>query len=262
MSDKVTRKLVLTEACWPVFEFVINFTRQAQLGSAGPVDQVRYEALSALRDAEDLSRNDPATERVWISHVKPMLVYLIDYRMLNTEWSGRHEWFDHLFETDRTILDHASSEGGELFFRDCDELQKEYELAERRDRKDKDELAEVLSLYFVCLRLGFKGMYHDRPQELADYTRRLFTRLPAYAATRDREMFPQAYRHNQEVKVNYNLGMTVTMVAVVFLCILGGWFVISGIAWRSIVGELTAQARDWRNGNVPNVQSTAPPEDG
>lgn len=256
MSEKAQRKLVLTEGCWPVFEFIINFTRQAQLRTVGTTEQVRYEALSALRDAEDLVRNDAATERVWNSHVKPLLVYFLDYRMLNTDWPGRNEWFDHLFETDRTILDHASSEGGELFFRDCDELQKEYELAERRDRKDKDELAEVLSLYFVCLRLGFKGMYHDRPQELADYTRRLFTRLPAYASTRDREMFPQAYKHNQEVKVNYNLGMTLTMVLLISLLLIGGFIISSNFAWNRAVGELRVQKEKWQDGQVPEPPST------
>jgi len=257
MSEKAPRTLLLTEACWPVFEFSINFTRQAHLRNVGTNDQVRYEALSALRDAEDLARNDAATERVWNSHVKPMLVYFIDYRMLNTDWPGRNDWFDHLFETDRTILDHSSSEGGELFFKDCDELQKEYELAERRDRKDKEELAEVLSLYFVCLRLGFKGMYHDRPQELADYTRRLFTRLPAYASTRDREMFPQAYKHNQEIKVNYNLGMTMTMVLLVSALLIGGFVISSNFVWNRAVGELRAQKEKWEEGKVPEPPQVA-----
>lgn len=262
MSEKTKHSLALTEACWPVFEFGINFARQAHLRSIGAPDQVRYEALSALRDAEDLARGDAATERLWNSHVKPMLVYFIDYKMLNTDWPGRNDWFEHLFETDRSILDHASSEGGELFFRDCDEQQKEYEAAERRDRPDKDSLAELVSLYFVCLRLGFKGMYHDRPQELADYTRRLFTRLPAYATTRDREMFPQAYKHNQEVKVNYNLGMTMTMVVVVFGCILIGWFAASSFAWRTAVGGLQAQADEWRQGKVPVVPESVAAQGG
>jgi type VI protein secretion system component VasF len=132
--------------------------------------------------------------------------------------------------------------GGEVFFEKCDELQREYETAERRDRRDKDELAEQLNIFFVCLRLGFKGMFHDRPQELADYTRRLFTRLPAYAATRTKEMFPDAYRHNQELRVDYKLGMRVTVVLVCLAFVVVTWFAGTKIAWRGMVGDISAAA--------------------
>ena len=240
--------LRLAETCWPILEFVTNFVRQIKHGAAPPPDQVRFEALSALRDSEDLSRNDPVTERAWNDRVKAMMVYLIDYKMLNTEWEGRDFWFDSPFETDPTVLDHPQSVGGEEFFRDCDEMQREYELSERRDRQDKDELAGLLNLYFVCLRLGFKGQFHDRPQELADYTRRLFTRLPAYATTRAKEMFPEAYRHNQELKVNYNLGKNLTIILVTFLVVIGLSLVTFRAAWSNAVGEIADSATQWETG--------------
>lgn len=249
MTETVERpSLGLTEACWPVFEFLTNFVRQCKYGTVPSPDQVRFEAVSALRDAEDLARNDAAIERHWNDRIKAILVYLLDYKMLNTGWDGRNFWFDNPLETDPTILNHAEALGGEEFFRECDELQREYELAERRDRRDKHELAEVLSLYFVCLRLGFQGQFHDRPQELADYTRRLFTRLPAYATTRAREMFPDAYKHNQEVKVNYNLGMSLAIVLTTFFLILGGWLLASRWSWNSQVNRLEEISSQWETG--------------
>ncbi|MBI4717307.1 MAG: DotU family type IV/VI secretion system protein [Planctomycetes bacterium] len=251
--------LALTEACWPVFEFLTHFARQVHYHTVGPPEQVRYEALNALRDAEELARNDPATERLWDARVKPMLVYAIDYKMLNSDWDGRNYWYDNLFETDRTILDHSEALGGEKFFQDCDELQREYELAERRERRDRQELAELLSLYFVCLRLGFRGQYHDRPQELADYVRRLFTRLPAYATTRAKEMFPDAYSRNQEVKVNYNLGMSLTIVLVTFFLILATWFTMSKVLWTRAVGDIRACADRLVEGSSPSDASEPRP---
>ncbi len=238
--------LHLTTACWPVLEFATNFGRQVKYGSAPAPEQVRYEALSALRDAEDLARDDPAVERLWNDRVKAMMVYLIDYKMINTQWAGPEYWSDNPFETDPQILDHAQSTGGEDFFRDCDEIQREFELAERRERRDRHELGELLGLYFVCLRLGFKGQYHDRPQELADYTRRLFTRLPAYATTRAKEMFPESYAHNQEVKANYNLGMSLTVVMVTFAVIVGLSLVTFRLAWDSAVAQIEESAAAWR----------------
>jgi type VI protein secretion system component VasF len=170
--------------------------------------------------------------------------------MINTEWEGRNYWFDNRFETDPNILDHAQALGGEDFFRDCDEMQREYELAERRDRRDKDELAELLSLYFVCLRLGFKGQYHDRPQELADYTRRLFTRLPTYASTRGKLDFAEAYEHNQEQKANYNLGMSLTVVLVAFVAIITISIFTFRMAWGGAVEKIEDSAEKWQEVRV------------
>ena len=242
-TAEAKKTLHLTEACWPVLEFVTNFTRQIKFSAVPAPTQVRYEALSAIRDAEDLVREDPVSERAWHDRIKGAMVYFIDYKMINTEWEGRLYWLDNPFETDPNVLNHPQALGGEDFFTVCDELQREYELAERRERRDKEELAEQLGIYFTCLRLGFKGQYHDRPQELADYTRRLFSRLPAYGTTRAKEMFPEAYRHNQELKVNYDLGMKLTMLLVVLGIVLVTWFGVSRVAWKSFVGDIGHSAQ-------------------
>jgi type IV/VI secretion system ImpK/VasF family protein len=251
----------LTAACWPVFEFVINFARQMKGGAEPEPEQTRYEALAALRDADDIVRDDLAAERAWNERVKAMMVYFLDYKMLNTTWNGRDHWFNNRFETDREIMDHAESLGGDLFFEECDELQKEYEVADRRERPDRHELAEQLSLYYTCLRLGFKGKYHDQPQALADYTRRLFTRLPAYALTRGKEMFPEAYRHNQEVKVDYKLGMRLTMVLTIFVLILGASLIAFRVAWNSATGDIAKAAEDVRSGTYFNPPNQGASED-
>ncbi len=238
------RSLHLTEACWPVFEFITNFTRQLKGGATPDPQQLRFEGLSAWRDAADLARDEPVSERAWNDRVEAMMVYLIDYKMLNTEWEGRDFWFDNRFETDPEVLNHVESLGGDKFFESCDELQKEFELADRRDRRDKDELAEQLSLYFTCLRLGFKGRFHDRPQELADYTRRLFARLPAYASTRAKDLFPEAYQHNQEVKVNYKLGMSLTIMVAIFAVLMVTSLFTFQVAWNSATKEINDAAND------------------
>ena len=245
--------LRLTEVGWPVFDCLINLARQMKHGTPPPPDQVRYELLSAVRDAEDLARRDAASERIWDDRLKAMLVYLIDYRMLNSPWAGRDYWFNNRFETDPGILDHVEALGGEKFFEDCDELQREYEQAERRQRRDATELAELLGLYFICLRMGFKGMYHDRPQELADYSRRLFSRLPAYATTRGKEMFPEAYRHNQEIRVDYKFGLSLTLVLMILAVVVTVGLVTFRVAWHRETSGIAQAAEQW------TVVETPPP---
>ncbi len=255
MAEQAAHRL--TETAWPVFEFLINFARQVKHGHVPAPEQVRFEALTAMRDAEDIAREDPATERCFNDRIKAMLSYLIDYKMLNTTWAGQSYWFDNRFETDPEVLNHVESLGGDKFFEDCDELQKEYEVAERRDRRDKNELAEMLNLYFVALRLGFKGRYHDRPQELADYTRRLYSRLPAYASTRTKEMFPEAYEHLAEVRVDYRLGMSLGVVAGILIGLIVVSLITFRIAWQSAVGDIEAAARKAREGELYKTTSSA-----
>ena len=244
--------LRLTEVCWPVFDCLINLARQMKHGSTPAPDQVRYELLSAIRDAEDVARRDAVAERIWDDRLKAMMVYLIDYKMLNTNWNGRDFWFENRMETDPGILDHVEALGGEKFFQDCDEIQREYEIAERRERRDTQELAELLNLYFICLRLGFKGQFHDRPQELADYTRRLFTRLPAYGTTRGKEMFPDAYRHNQELKADYRLGLSLTLVLVILAVVVGAALTTFRVAWdRQTAGIAEIAEQPWNAAPPP-----------
>lgn len=246
----------MPEIGWPVFEFITNFVRQVKHRYPPAPEQARYEAISALRDAEELARDDPSTERSWNDHIKPMLVYFVDYIMLNSDWDGRDYWFDTRMETDPAVLDHVEALGGERFFEDCDQIQRDYEEAERRDRRDKDRLAGLLELYYICLRLGFKGKYHDYPQELADYTRRLFTRLPAYSSTRQKILFPQAYQERQTLKVDYKLGMSLTFVLVVFAMILIGAMITFRAYWATAVGDLDRIA-----GRVQETQMPALPGD-
>lgn len=227
----------LSEICWPVFDVLIGFDRQVRSGEAPDAEQVRYELVHALGDAEDLARRDPTADRLWERRVKQMLVYLIDYKLLNSEWPGREYWWNHLFQTDPEILGEIEALGGEKFFQECDEVQKDYDLASSRHRADAAELGDLLALYYICLRLGFKGRYHDQPQELAEYTRRLFTRLPAYARTRETRIFGDQY--NPVIRPRpVPPGMAVTMlllIAVVVVVAIGTSF---RLAWKSATKEI------------------------
>jgi len=186
----------LVETCGPVFGFLANFVREVEVGDTPSPEDARHQALSAFRDSEDLARSDAVTEKAWDDRVKAMMVYLLDYKMTHADWKGREFWRGKPFEADATILGHAELVGGEAFFRDCEQVQGEYEQAAYQAGMERIKLAGVLSLYFICLRLGFEGQYEGRPQELADFSSRLWQALPAYAKTRIKEMFPDAYEHD------------------------------------------------------------------
>ena len=60
-------------------------------------------------------------------------------------------------------------------------------------------------------------------------------------------MFPAAYEHLQELKINYNLGMSLTVVLVTFAVILTLSFFTFQIAWERAVGEIRDQAVNWQD---------------
>lgn len=247
----------LTQACWPVFEFVIHFKRKLKYGGLADGDQVKFEARQAFRTAEEIARDEPAVERLWHEKAKAMMTYFVDYMMINTEWDGRPSWQNNPLELDRDFLDHNEALGGEFFYNDCDEVQREFEQADRRDRRDKYDLAELLSLYFTCLRLGFKGKYDGFPNELTDYTRRLWSKLPAHAATRGREMFPEAYKNVEEVKVDYKLGISLIVVLVCFAIVFGAWAITSHVMWNSAVDKIKTAADNMRKLDTYTKPATA-----
>lgn len=226
---------ILTQACWPIIEYVLHFSRQVKHGGIDSPEQVRFEALAAFRTAEEMAREDSTAEKLWFDYAKAMMAYFVDYKFVLTDWSGKDFWFDNRFELDPQVLGHNEALGGDKFFEDCDEVQKTYDEASRRERPDRHAHAELLNLYFACLRLGFKGRYEDNPHQLNDYTRQLFARLPGNALTRGKEMFPETYRHNQELKVDYQLGVKLSIVLTTFALIIGAWLLTSKFLWDSKV---------------------------
>ena len=76
-------------------------------------------------------------------------------------------------------------------------------------------------------------------------------------------MFPETYEHNQEAKVNYNLGMSLTVVLVTFVVILGLSLGTFRIAWSKAVKDIRVSATQWKqiaDGEEPTVEVEAPAE--
>ena len=90
-------------------------------------------------------------------------------------------------------------------------------------------------------------MYDGRPQELEEYTRKLFHRLPAQAATRVKDrMFPHTYEHNAERKLppppGRNLTIFLTSIVIVFVLTLGAL----QYAWRLAIKDIRVKSQDWK----------------
>lgn len=236
--------LLLTRACWPVFLTVMNVARQVRAGAEPDPEQVRMRVAAVLRDGGELAGADAAVDRAWRERIRAMLIYFVDYRMVQMRWRGQRFWLERRFETSPDGLGQTPALGGNKFFEDCDALQKVFLEAERQpDRQDKGLLAEQLALYFTCLRLGFRGQFQERPDRLEDYERQLYALLPGQRLLGDEELFPDAYKHTVKKQALYPVGRSLAIVAGFFTLVLVGTAVAYQIAWRLTTGAIAAEAR-------------------
>ncbi|MBK8915832.1 MAG: DotU family type IV/VI secretion system protein [Phycisphaerales bacterium] len=234
---------LLSKACWPVFAATIQVARQVRAGQELRPESVRAQILAAFREAEDTVRADGDAERAWIERIRAMMTYFVDRRMVHLEWPGRHYWLEHRLETSKDGLAHPQALGGNLFFRDCNELRQLHDTASRMKRDDAPLLAEQLGLYYTCMRLGFAGELEA--EALEDYARQIYLMLPGQRDLRDDRLFPESYAHTVDRPAQYDLHTPLVLVLSVFAVLLIGSVVAYQIAWRSATGAIQTAAQTW-----------------
>lgn len=223
--------LHLTRACWPVFSTLIDLARQARAGQDPKAEAARSRVVMAFRDAEDIVRTNADVERAWNDRVRAMLIYFADRRMVHLDWEGRYYWLEHRLETSRDGLGQPQALGGEKFFDDCDELQRQFDNANRSKRADAPLMAEQLALYYACIRMGFSGRIDG--DDLVDYARRLYLTLPTQRDIREDRLFPECYAHTVDKPAKYDLRTPLILIVTVFVVLLVGTIAAYQFAWHT-----------------------------
>lgn len=225
-----------------VFLYLVSFQRRAEDGEPLAYADVRAEVLALLNDLDQRSHLETGLRENWLK-VRVPLIYLIDEVMiLNAEWPHRDTWANECLEV--TLLGHPEALGGERFYTNCDEAIKELETAERLNRQDAGTKADVLSVYYVALQLGFKGKYALDLDAWREYKLHVFSKLPAYAQTRTKELTPEADDHTIQLDPNYEPVTRLLYVGLAFAVIVALYLGASWGYWSEMVGELAAYARE------------------
>jgi len=184
-----------------VILYLVAFQRRVEDGEPVSYQDTRAEVLLLLRELDQRSHSEPGLWENWTKARIP-LVYLIDEVMiLNCPWPYRNEWANECLEV--ALLGHPEALGGERFYSQCDEAIRNLETAERHDRHDRQVAAEILMVYYVALQTGFKGKYALDENAWREYKAHVFSKLPAFAQTRTRELFPEADDHTVRLDPNY-----------------------------------------------------------
>lgn len=222
--------------------YLVAFQRRVADGEAITYENTRAETLALLNDLDQRSHTEPGLWDYWTKARTP-LVYLIDEVMiLNCNWPYRDRWADECLEV--ALLGHPEALGGERFYSGCDEAVRELETAERHERHDYASVTEIVMVYYVALQTGFKGKYALDLDAWREYKGHLFSKLPAYAQTRAKALFPETEEHTVLLDPNYEpvTRLLYVLIAVVLIGIL--YLGSTGLYWSETVDELEQGAKN------------------
>jgi len=220
--------------------YLVGFQQRVQGGESVSYEDTRAEVLALLAELDRRSHAEPGLWDAWVKARVP-LVYLIDEVMiLNCNWPYRQEWANECLEV--TLLGHPEALGGENFYKECDEALRELEVAERHERVDFKTRCEIVMVYYIALQTGFKGRYALDLDAWREYKGHVFSKLPAYAQTRTKELFPEADDHTVSLDPNYEPVMRLLYVVIGFACLLLIYLGSTGAYWADMVGELKEHA--------------------
>lgn len=233
--------------------YLVAFQRRVQDGESVRYEDTRAEVLSLLNDLDQRSHGEPGLWENW-TRARIPLVYLIDEVMiLNCNWPYRDEWNNECLEV--ALLGHPNALGGDDFYKQCDEALKDLETAERHERSDLRAKVEIVMVYYVAMQTGFKGKYALDLDAWREYKVHVFSKLPAYAQTRAKELFPEADDHTVMMDPNYEPVMRLLYVFVGFIVVLVMYLGTTGYIWSDMVEELKTHAAA---AQVPASQPAAP----
>lgn len=215
---------------------LVAFQRRIEDGEHVPYEDARAGVLTLLRDLDQKSHTEPGLWNAWVKARVP-LVYLIDEVMiLNCPWDYRNEWANDCLEV--ALLGHPEALGGERFYTQCDEALKELEVAERHERGDKRQAAEIVMVFYVAMQMGFKGKFALDLDAWREYKGHVFAKLPAYAQTRTRELFPEADDHTVRIDPNYEPVIRLLYVFIGFAVLIALYLTATYGYWNEMVSAL------------------------
>lgn len=194
----------LVQICEPAFQYICKINR---IGQKGHLDYqfVRSEVTDLLNQIEQKAGMDRLTTDLF-KQIKLPLIFFIDSMIVESGIECAGDW-----DANRIAYDHNELSGDESFYDDLDRILSD-------NVPDKPEL---LSFFYVCLGLGFTGIYFSQPEMITDYISRMEPRL--------RE-FLESDLHQQIVPDTYRSTNTVNLIAAPAPKIFGILICFAGVA--------------------------------
>ncbi len=153
---------MLAKTYWACSE-VLGLAAQLDAARDLPPPDVLQRRIEGLLDQMSLKAEEAGLTSADINDIKYALVAFIDEQILRSEWPGRMQWLARPMQ----LALYGENTAGEGFFVRMEAL------------REQPARAHVLEIYFLCVALGFQGIYAVRGDDgtLAAITERASAQL-------------------------------------------------------------------------------------
>jgi len=192
----------LLELYEELFQYICRLNRVAKTSAQPEFARVRAEVKDLLAQA----LRDAAVDVRLLNQAKRLelpLIFMLDYLICTSRLKFATQWAENRLAKDRNEL-----AGDERFFDFLEE-----------DLKDpSEEAAERLAVYYVCLGLGFTGMYQSQPEQIRRYVEQVYPRISPYVDRDPRtKISEEAYQHTDSRILTEPPSNKIILVAIAFV---------------------------------------------
>ena len=192
----------LLEIYEELFQYVCRLNRAAKTDAHPDFARVRAEVRTML---DEITRN-AATNVQLLNQVKRLelpVIFFVDNLICTSRLKFAVQWAENRLAKEKNEL-----AGDERFFDFLDQ-----DLADT-----SEDAAERLAVYYVCLGLGFMGMYQAQPEQIRTCVERIFPRIRQWIDVDPRAKITEdAYRNTDTRALTEPPSRKIIFVAILFV---------------------------------------------
>ena len=192
----------LLETYEDLFQYVCRLNRAAKTQAHPDYARVRSEVKDLLEQAV---RSASADVRVLeqARRLELPMIFFVDYIICTSRLKFATQWAENRLARERNEL-----AGDERFF----------DLLEADLKDTSEEAAERLAVYYVCLGLGFMGMYQTQPEQIRRYMEQIFPRVRQWIDSDPRtKISEEAYKFTDTRVLTEPPSNKIILVAIAFV---------------------------------------------
>lgn len=192
----------LLEIYEELFQYVCRLNRASKTDAHPDFARVRAEVKTLLDEANRKVSSDVRLANQ-VKRLELPVTFFVDNLICTSRLKFAPQWADNRLAKEKNEL-----AGDERFFDFLEE-----------DLVDTSEdAAERLSIYYVCLGLGFMGMYQGQPEQLRICMEKIFPRIRQWMDVDSRaKITEEAYRSTDTRLLTEPPSRKIIFVAIVFL---------------------------------------------
>jgi type IV/VI secretion system ImpK/VasF family protein len=191
----------LLELYEDLFQYICRLNRAAKTPAQPDPARVRAEVKELLNEIE---RNASADVRLHkqVKELELSMIYFVDNVICTSRLKFAAQWAANRLARERNEL-----AGDERFF----------DFLDRDLNTTSDEAEERLAVYYVCLGLGFTGMWQGKPEKIYSYQEQIFQRIHQYMDNDPKARInEEAYKFTDTRVLTEPAGNKIILVAVIF----------------------------------------------